>query len=93
MITKSISINDPKLGSTVTTAVFDKNYSLCDIQPRTLNTNILLNFYRGNPYDICADELSSYLFKLMEDGEFDGYEETGEEEFDSESGEPAEEEE
>ena len=48
-------------------AQFDKNNQLCDIQPRVPGTFIegrfqsvtqdTLNTYRGQPYDICHDEV------------------------------------
>lgn len=54
-------------GKYVVTAMFDKNDQLCDIVPRVPGnfiegrfqsvTQDTLNMYRGQPYDICHDEV------------------------------------
>lgn len=56
-----------KDGKYTVEAQFDKNNQLCDIQPRVPGTFIdgrfqsvtqeTLNMYRGQPYDICHDEV------------------------------------
>lgn len=57
-------------------ALFDKNNQLCDIQPRVPGTFIdgrfqsvtqdTLNMYRGQPYDICHDEVLINLKWIVE---------------------------
>lgn len=57
-------------------AFFDKNDQLCDIQPRVPGTFIegrfqsvtqeTLNMYRGQPYDICHDEVQVNLDWIVE---------------------------
>ena len=57
-------------------AFFDKNDQLCDIQPRVPGTFIegrfqsvtqdTLNMYRGQPYDICHDEVQINLNWIVE---------------------------
>lgn len=56
-----------KDGKYTVEAQFDKNNQLCDIQPRVPGTFVdgrfqsvtqeTLNMYRGQPYDICHDEV------------------------------------
>lgn len=58
-------------GSYTVTGYFDKNNQFCDIQPRFEGvfiegrfqsvTQDTLNMFRGQPYDICHDEVLSNL--------------------------------
>lgn len=89
-----------KDGKYTVEARFDKNDQLCDIQPRTPGTFVegrfqsvtqdTLNTYRGQPYDICHNEVLINL-KWIADNE--QYEETSLEAAYAESGEQSTEEE
>ena len=68
-------------------ALFDKNYQLCDIQPRVQGkfvdgrfrsvTQETLNMYHGQPYDICHDDVLINL-KSIADNEREDFAEPGE---------------
>lgn len=72
---KSIVVVSKDAKYTVKT-LFDKNDQLCDIQPRVPGTFIdgrfqsvtqdTLNMYRGQPYDICHDEVLINLRWIVE---------------------------
>lgn len=63
-------------GSYTVTGYFDKNNQFCDIQPRFEGVFIegrfqsviqdTLNMYRGQPYDICHDEVLINLRWIVE---------------------------
>ena len=65
-----------KDGKYTVRALFDKNDQLCDIQPRVPGTFVegrfqsvtqdTLNTYRGQPYDICRDEVQVNLDWIVE---------------------------
>ena len=65
-----------KDGKYTVKALFDKNDQLCDIQPRVPGTFVegrfqsvtqdTLNTYRGQPYDICHDEVLINLNWIVE---------------------------
>ena len=71
-------------GTYAVRALFDKNYQLCDIQPRVQGkfvdgrfrsvTQETLNMYHGQPYDICHDEVLINL-KWIADNERNTFEE------------------
>lgn len=62
-------------------ALFDKNDQLCDIQPRVPGTFVegryksvtqdTLNTYRGQPYDICHDEVLINLNWIADNEQYD----------------------
>lgn len=72
---KSIAVVSKDAKYTVE-ALFDKNDQLCDIQPRVPGTFVdgrfqsvtqdTLNMYRGQPYDICHDEVLINLKWIVE---------------------------
>ena len=76
-----------KDGDYAVRALFDKNYQLCDIQPRVQGkfvdgrfrsvTQETLNMYHGQPYDISHDEELSNL-KWIADNEREDFAEPGE---------------
>lgn len=81
-------------GSYTVTGYFDKNNQFCDIQPRFEGvfiwghfqsiTQDTLNTFRGQPYDICHDEVLSNLKyianneQVTEEEPENFYEESGE---------------
>lgn len=72
MITKEITvISDNK---TVVYASFDKNYAMCDIQPRMNLTLEVLNTYRGRPYDLIKEEILDLLRRIVRSDMFKEYE-------------------
>ena len=72
MITKEITvISDNK---TVVYASFDKNYAMCDIQPRMNLTLEVLNTYRGRPYDLVKEEMLDLLRRIVRSEMFKEYE-------------------
>lgn len=72
MITKEITvISDNK---TVVYASFDKNYAMCDIQPRMNLTLEVLNTYRGRPYDLIKEEMLDLLRRIVRSDTFKEYE-------------------
>lgn len=72
VITKEITvISDNK---TVVYASFDKNYAMCDIQPRMNLTLEVLNTYRGRPYDLIKDEMLELLRRIVRSDIFKDYE-------------------
>ena len=76
-----------KDGDYAVRALFDKNYQLCDIQPRVQGkfvdgrfrsvTQETLNMYHGQPYDVCHDEILINL-KGIADTEREDFAEPGE---------------
>ena len=76
-----------KDGDYAVKALFDKNYQLCDIQPRVQGkfvdgrfcsvTQETLNMYHGQPYDVCHDEVLINL-KWIADNEREDFAEPGE---------------
>lgn len=74
MITKEITvISDNK---TVVYASFDKNYAMCDIQPRMNLTLEVLNTYRGRPYDLVKEEMLDLLRRIVRSEMFKEYEDS-----------------
>lgn len=72
MITKEITvISDNK---TVVYASFDKNYAMCDIQPRMNLTLEVLNTYRGRPYNLIKEEMLDLLRRIVHSDTFKEYE-------------------
>lgn len=70
-----------KDGKYTVEAMFDKNDQLCDIQPRVPGTFVegrfqsvtqdTLNTYRGQPYDICHDEVLVNLKWIADNEQYD----------------------
>ena len=70
-----------KDGKYTVKALFDKNDQLCDIQPRVPGTFVegrfqsvtqdTLNMYRGQPYDICHDEVLINLNWIVDNEQYD----------------------
>lgn len=72
MITKEVTVISEN--QTVVAATFDKNYQLCDIQPRMNLTLDALNTFKGRPYDLCREEVLNTLRQIVRSEEFEDYE-------------------